>query len=879
MKKATHYLLLLGILSGGLPTLYCQIPQKKDVTLEDYDRWHQLFTNKCSDQGNWISYTHHYESNSDTLFVKNTHTLKTFAFSKGFNPTFIAESKIILQQKGNQLTIFDLEQESIKQLQHVMDYELSKNERYIASTKVRQGTKALLITDTNGQMVLEVPHVCYWKMNPDHTKLAYITEAAIASSIHIIDFENKLKTTKVLEKAAPLRQLKWNAPGNAFIFISPKNTHLQETSRGTVYAYNTLTQKLAALHVNEDPVAKNTHAISEDYSTEMAVSDDGKRVFFGLDETVNRPFPNPSSVQIWNTADQSIYPGKIGMNDFRRRAVVEVWWPETGKTLQITDLTHPFLQLDAKLKYAITYNPLQYEPQFKYKGDRDYYITHLETGQKKLFLKGASGEPSDLIAAPDGTLLLYYKEHAWWSYNLASEQHICLTKNIKLVKDEKEEANLSGDVLASRVAGFSLNDKEVFIYDTYDIWNVSTDGTSCENITNGRASKTRFRIAPIAQTKVQQIRYDGYQASQMDMSNLVYFKSWNLDTQENGLFSYKRGTLTQPILVKNKYITEIILSKNHKTIVYTEEDSDSPPQIVVHHAYEPKEKIVHQSNPQQKEFAVGKSALFSFDVEGTLVKGVLLYPSNYDPQKKYPMIVHVYEKQTFYLHAYQSPSLQDSAGFNTANYTTQGYFVCLPDMLFEIGNTGQVATKCINNAVQSIIEQDLIDTERIGLIGHSYGGYETNFIATQKNPFKTAVSGASYSDLAADYLHIAWDFKTEDYSRFEYAQMRMGSTLFEDPKRYHKNSPMLLAQGVSIPLLLWAGAEDRHVDVNHSYKFHMALRRLKKENVLLIYPGERHTIENPKNQIDLNIRIKEWFDYYLKNGDRKAWMEPNFLEN
>ncbi len=875
MKTAKYLLFLATIVAGTFQPIYSQMNEKKTLTEKDYDRWHQLFTNNCSKQGNWISYTHHYESNKDTLFIKNTKSFRVYAFAKGFNPTFIGESKVAVQKSENALLIVDLEKGSTQHLENVVEYAVAKSNLYIIIKQLQEDKANLIITDTNGNTLQEIPNVAHWKMNSTNEKVACYKAEGQIHTVQIVDLKKKLKTTTIVKSDRPIMQLEWNKAGTIVAFLSPKEG---QVDKGVLFCYHTEMQELKYIKLTNQNVLPS-HSVNETYSTQLRISDDGQRVFFGVEETLVRTVPDPSSVQVWNTADKSIYPGKIEMNDWRRRPIISVWWPQIGKITQITDNNLPFMQLDAKMKYAITYNPLQYDPQFKYHGDRDYYITNLQTGKRTLFLKQASGEPSDLIASPDSKFLLYYSALNWWSYNLVTEKHINITKQIQWKQKENYYGNNAHDALTNRIAGFTSDDKDVFINDAYDIWKVSTNGTSFRKLTNGQENLIRFRIIPIAQAKPQEFIFDGYQAPQYDDKKFIYVKGINTATQENGIYRYNQDKGIKAIVIKNKMLNEIILIKNQKKAYYIEQDFALPPQIIGLDLRSKSEKLIHQSNKQHAQYFYGRSELFSFEVLGETVGGVLLFPANYNPKLKYPTIVHIYEKQTSDLHLYQNPSISDSAGFNRTNFTAQGYIVCLPNMLFEIGNTGEVASKCVNAAVQNIIDRNIADKDRIGLIGHSYGGYETNFIATQQNPFKTAVAGASYSDLAADFVHVAWDFKTPDYRRYESGQMRMGSTLFENQMRFHKNSPLLLAEGVSIPLLLWSGEEDKHVDVNHSYKFHMALRRLKKQNIMLIYPSEKHTIENQKNQIDLNRKINEWFDYFLKEAEYKAWMMPDYIGN
>lgn len=859
-------------------SLCAQEVRKKELKEADYSLWHHLITQGISEHGKWITYTHKYASSKDTLFVKNAHSLITYAIKAGFNATFLNESKLVCQKEANKFIMLDLITGEQSSLNNVTEYAVAKNNAMLILKQTDAYQNSLLFTDANGKISKTIPNLINWKLNPDKTKLAYSTKVADEFAVKIINLDRAVKETFVTKQTSEPRQMEWSASGNLLAFLTSKGSNIKKMGRGAVHAYNDQSHTLWEIELSNYPELIPTHHMGESYKAALLISEDEKRVFFGMEEIKPRSNPDASAVQVWNTADRSIYPGKVKMSDFRRYAIIVAWQMEKGVLNQITDKDLPFIQLDANLQYAITSNPLEYEPQFKYNGDRDYYINNLETGDKRLFLKAASGEPSDLVASPNGRYLLYFKKYQWWSYNLKSKKHTLLTNGIKLLETEDDDANVKAGS-PSRIACFANKDREVYIYDEFDLWKIKTDGSAAERITKGREANTRFKLLNSAQIKTKTFNYNGIQAAEMDINKPWYFKTINNKDQSNGIVVYNKNNSAKPLVIKNKLITDILLTADGKNILLNAQSFNLPPQLSILSIRDKKEKIVHQSNPLHEKYYYGKSELFSFNVLNQSVDGVLLYPSNYNPQKKYPMIVHIYQTQTQELNAYKNPSLLDQRGFNSSNFTTQGYFVCLPNMIYEIGNTAEITSKCINAAVQKIIDKDIIDKDRIGLIGHSYGGYETNAVVTHKNPFRTAISGASYSDLAADYLHVAWDFKTADYRRYEFGQMRMGSTLFEDPERYHKNSSILKADAISIPILLWSGADDQHVDVNHSYKLHMALRRLQKNSVMLIYPFEKHVIQKPTNQIDLSTKIKEWFDYYLNKGEYKPWMTPDFLEN
>jgi dipeptidyl aminopeptidase/acylaminoacyl peptidase len=263
-------------------------------------------------------------------------------------------------------------------------------------------------------------------------------------------------------------------------------------------------------------------------------------------------------------------------------------------------------------------------------------------------------------------------------------------------------------------------------------------------------------------------------------------------------------------------------------------------------------------------------------VNGVKTKGILFYPADYKSEKKYPMIVHIYERQFSYLNDYENPSSLSPDGFNVNHITTKGYFVLYPDIEYVFGNLAQSVTQSVLSAVDKVVAMGVVDPAKIGLLGHSFGGYETDLIITQTDRFAAAVSGAAWTDLVSSYLYVSGTFKKPDFYRAETNQLRIGKSLYEDMQSYLKNSPVLLAQNVKTPLLGWAGENDRHIHSLQSMEFYMALRRINKEHTLLIYPDEGHELSQRQNQKDLSSRIMEWFDYYLKNGNRQDWMNADF---
>src|SRR5690606_16760017 len=141
--------------------------------------------------------------------------------------------------------------------------------------------------------------------------------------------------------------------------------------------------------------------------------------------------------------------------------------------------------------------------------------------------------------------------------------------------------------------------------------------------------------------------------------------------------------------------------------------------------------------------------------KGEQLKGILFYPTDFDSLKKYPMITHIYERQSVAEHnEYKIPTLYNSTGFNSINYTSNGYFVFYPDITYEIGNPGFSALDCTIAGVKKVLEKKIVDKTKLGLIGHSFGGYEATFIATKSNLFNVVIAGAAKTNLLWDVFTI-----------------------------------------------------------------------------------------------------------------------------
>jgi dipeptidyl aminopeptidase/acylaminoacyl peptidase len=260
------------------------------------------------------------------------------------------------------------------------------------------------------------------------------------------------------------------------------------------------------------------------------------------------------------------------------------------------------------------------------------------------------------------------------------------------------------------------------------------------------------------------------------------------------------------------------------------------------------------------------------------MQGALFYPANYQQGVRYPMVVHIYERRSQNLHDYINPNVfgfNESAAYaNPAVLTTNGYFLLQPDIAYRLNEPGMSALECVTAAVERVTETGIVDRNKVGLFGFSYGGYETSFIVTKTDLFAAAVAGAAPTDMVSSYLSIAW-FTGEPHfesSGSRLSQMRFNGSYYEHPDAYLRNSPVHNAGTIKTPLLMFFGESDENVDWRQGIELHLAMRRMQKQNVFLVYPGEDHQIMKRENVADLHRRVLDWFGHYLKGEEAAEWI-------
>ena len=850
----------------GCP-LWGQQWQKKQLKSEDYHLWSTMDLQKSSEDGNWISYSLNYEQDIDTLFIRSVLNSKTYSFTKGYKTTFLNKKYFVCASEGS-LKLLNLRNGNINITKDAVEYVVSRTcNRLIILQKSAEGKNILLIKSFSGQVISQIENITQFALSPKGQYLLYCVSFQKHSYLKLLNLKKLTLDHVILEIDQSISfQSSWQKDDNAFTFITVPD----DRSPHVLYYYNLHNRALKKFNPSAFSSFPEHTSVTADNFRKILISSDSERIFFAIKKDIeiieNHKRKN---VEIWNANDKWINPQQNKEGSFEYMSQLAVWLPLENRFSQLTTKELPQIMLSGKQDYALLSNPKQYEPQFDYNGPRDYFIMDLNNFEKKLFLKKQEGENAVVIPSPAGKYISYFKNDNWWIYDISKQTHLNLTQKTG-VKFKAKEIILAPESPCG-IAGWTADDKEIIIYDQYDLWFFDSSGKNYKRLTHGRESSTVFRVASSSSKYLINNLYDGLNSSVISISKGIYLTAAGQDGK-TGFYSWTTQKSEEKLFYNDSYTDQFRTNDDGKIFFFSEEKFNLPPRVITFR--NKKAQTVFQSNPQFDKYHWGRSELIEFsNSKKERLQSVLLFPADYDATRKYPMIVYIYEQQSHLVHRYKNPSEFNLNGFNPSVLTSKGYFVLLPDIKLEKMRPGISALDCVTAAVKKVESMNIVKQDKIGLAGHSFGGYEASFIVTQTPMFAAVVASGAITDLNSFYYTVGQQSGKPNMWRFKTYQWNMDKAPYEIPTQYDQNSPIRFADKVQTPVLLWTGKDDQIVDPKQSIEFYLALRRASKKSIMLLYPKENHLLSISENQKDITLKMMQWFDYFLKDDISTNWIK------
>lgn len=794
---------------------------------ENANQYYLLSDLKSSKDGKWLTIYKAHDLNNDTIMIFSSRQPEhPVAYrTKMRNITFLSNDNLLMFD-SQQAELLNLKEQTSKYYNDVKYIQpLENNTQFILHYNEGEKNRLELLT-CSGELLNTLDNVSRFYLSDNHYIFAVSGEENSKTEVFLIETRKKESVYKTTNSISYLGA----DPGGQGMIICQQD---KDTKTVSVLYLDLLTKTIYPLRdVLSVPV--------QNCSGEVILK--GSAYFLRLRECQQEPVNTPAD--IWygndNHLEEKFYPTSTDLR--------YVWEPKASMVKRIgndslttnisTGSNRHFLSFDPYYfqNYTSGNTPLKL---YVYDRIRDSYSV-LDTIYPEFYLSG------------DGKYGLSPADGQWNLYHIPSGEKTQIrviglgtpwfTNDCRSVLFEGE-----GSLWKYEIESGVLNTIQTF--EGYQI-----------NIVNGNQ-------------EVISTRKGRFSKQQINIREPLVIRLFDPVGNITSYTLLKKGKCQTIIPPTTKYIQTLRYNESYDRFFWVEEDYNMPP-CLVYKSMDEQEKILYQSNKGDTDVLSLRQEIISYTAgAGILLKGILYYPLSYTPGARYPMVVHIYEKQSQLANRYPFPSYYEGIGFNIRLLIEGGYFVFLPDILIQgIKGPGVDALESVESALDAVSGNGSIDINKIGLIGHSFGAYETDFIATHSKRFAAYVSGAGQSDLVWAYHSFNYNFKWPDYLRIEDNQHKMGVSFSGNKQLYFLNNPLYYVEQVNAPVLLWSGLNDQNVTSDHTMAFYNALRRNKKDVIALYYKNQGHSIQELQSQFDLTSRIMDWFDYFLKENTKIEWI-------
>ncbi len=894
---------------------------RRALTLADYGKWNRITTTALSPDGGWLAFAYQPNDGDATLHINSLGTDTRYSVPVGSAPVFSFDAKFAgyfvspperrpgagrggapavsppagrggaaAGAAARRFELLDLASGEKTAFANANSARFAKKAPWVAvrSNKAVADAKHngadLIVRNLTTGTVRNIGNVNLYEFDANGRFLAYTVDAAerMGNGVYLLDL-GKGETRVLASATRDFDQLVWSDSGfNLAVLEGDKATDRKQKDN-VLRAWFDI-DRPAMRAVVYDP------SKDKDFPAGMIVSEfaaprfnkDGTKLFLGIKEQETEPARSDepqANVDVWHYLDPEPQSQQIVRLAQERRSTYQaVLQVPRMKVLRLADSSMRTVQATANGKWGIGRLDKPYRLEVSWGGSRaDYYRVNLETGERTLIAKALT---RTMGASPDSKWFLFLEKGNVFAFNLETGQRVQVDASarrsfVDIDDDHPYERPTYG------VAGWSRDGKSVLLNDKFDIWQLALDGSRATNLTQGvgDAQQIRFRLARLDQGGGGRGGRGGGGGAVadddagVDLTKPLLLSAYGEWTKKSGYWQALPGKAPTPLVFTDKAIGQAQKAERSGRVVFTQQSFSEFPDWWMTDSTFAAPKRVTDANPHLADFAWGSKVLVDYtNSKGVKLQGTLTLPANYQPGQQYPMIVYFYEKMSNTHHQFSVPVYDDRPHMST--YASSGYLVFQPDVVYEIGRPGSSAVDCVTSAVKKVIELGYADPKRIGLQGHSWGGYQSSYIVTQTDMFAAVVTGAPPTNLMSFYDQLYKQTGTVQQGIMEVGQVRMGadSTPWTAKALYESQSPVHNVQNIKTPFLILHGTADGAVDWVQGLEYFNAARRNGKQVILLSYPDEPHHLAKKENQKDFQVRMKQFFDHYLIGAEAPKWM-------
>ncbi|MHB1224135.1 MAG: prolyl oligopeptidase family serine peptidase [Gemmatimonadaceae bacterium] len=877
------------------------------LSLADYGGWSRITGTALSPDGRWVTYAYQPNDGDPVVHVRRLGDTLTHAVRVGASARFSDDSRWFAtlvsppEKEAEKLRkahkpvpraaiLIDLATGRRDSVPDAASITFAEGGRWVAVQRARADTSSkargadVVLRDLRGGTALHLGAVGQLAFNEPAkggaaTHLAYTVDAAdqVGNGVYVIELASG-RTIPVASGSESFDGLAWSDDG-AKLAVLHGDAPEKMAHRANAILVASGFAATAPTRIEIAATAAPTGMVLSE-NAEPRWSRDGSRLFVGLraqEPAVEKGDDPVANVDVWHWKDEEVQSVQIVRSAQDRRftyaAAVIV---ADRKLVPLADTAMRIVAPTALGTIALGRDGTPYRGAVSWGGGRaDWYAVNTATGARTPIVRDVS---RTMGSSPDGRWFLYLEDGHVHAHDLVAGRTVDLSAQagvdfVDADDDHPYERPIYG------VAGWSSDGKSVLLHHRFDVWQLSLAGGRAVNLTRGAGDSAQIRFRVVRPDRPAHSGGGGGQTAAddegIDMSKPLILAAYGEWTKQSGYWQREPNGMLRPLLYGDEMIGALARAEDGERVVFTRQTFERFPDVWSAPNLQSlaRAERVTDANPQIGGYAWGKRILVDYtNAKGQRLQGTLALPANYEPGRKYPMIVYFYEKVSDRHHEFSMPVYDDRPHFST--YASDGYMVFMPDIVYEEGRPGSSALDCVTSGVRKVIELGYADPARIALQGHSWGGYQSSFIITQTDMFRTAVIGAPPADLSSMYGQLYKNTGTVNNGIFEIGQVRMGDgqNPWSAHELYESQSPVHQVQGIRTPFLILHGTADGAVDWLQGVELYTAARRFGKEVVLLSYPGENHHLARKENTKDFQLRMKQWFDHYLKDAPAPRWM-------
>lgn len=877
LKYFTYSIFLTTCLSA-------QAQEKQAMTFDEMIGWQRIAEQSISENGKWVVCKMEPWRGDATVYLYNDKGEEKASFEPASKGEFSTSSDYLLvtrvpaleevealqlkktakeKMPMNSLDIYRLAggKETIDSLK---SYKLSETADWLAFQRGSKADSTLYIRSLNGANRDSFPAVTNFGFAKKGNVLYFVSDSVLYTYIP------QKGSKRISEEKGVFKKISFDEEGNklAYLFCPDKDS----TATGNALYLSEKNAMGVRIAERGNTAFPTLWVISENGN--LSFSKNGERLFFGTapapkekDTTIlaeNRP-----DVQIWKWDEGTQYTQQTynKASDLKRSytAVYNI-----GKKSLFQLATEAFTSLqfadegNANIALLSTSKPYDTESMWTGRSRYDIYTVNLETGERTQIVEAGN---SRMAFSPEGKYTYWYCEQdsSWYTRSVADGKEYRLTtpQTFTAWDEDNDVPDYPG---AYGAAGWTTGDQFLLIKDRYDIWKFSPTASSAPvNLTvNGRKEQITYSL----------VRFDTEQKA-YNLDEQQFLNGFNEKTKGSGFYTAQLSKQTAPktLLAGNFTLASLSKAKQADAVIYTQETYEQYPDIRLSNLSFKKSIQLTHGIRQQDSIIWGTAELTSWiSLDGKPLEGVIYKPANFDPNKKYPVIVNFYERNAHTLYNYHTPSPGRST-IDYPFYLSHGYIIFNPDVRYADGYPGESCYNCVMPGITALIAKGYINEKAIAAQGHSWGGYQVAYLATRTNLFAAIESGAPVVNMLSAYGGIRWGSGLNRSFQYEHGQSRIGGTIWDMPMQYIENSPLFNMNKVTTPILIMHNDADGHVPWYQGIEYFVALKRLQKPVWLLNYTSEPHWPSRLANRLDFQKRMFQFFQHYLQNAPMPKWMD------